>query len=216
MSRPSKARPPVLNLGTFLSVGRFFSASCVLEGYECQSPGDSSELPGYLDTSLLPPKKSLSTIYMATHIRFLSDPPRPRYSARELQPWKLDSCVQTRSCRIGKARPCSYVLNKSTRAKSRGGYLCGEVRVCSICTRRASFSNPPRQTQTPFSRYMRHLRVEARSCMVCKGPDQGTVEGGKCNKVYSTYRSENRNLPRSTPRCGLRAISVTGSCLGPR
>jgi len=30
----------------------FFSASCVLEGYECQSSGDSSELPGYLNTSL--------------------------------------------------------------------------------------------------------------------------------------------------------------------
>jgi hypothetical protein len=29
-----------------------FFASCVLEVYECQSPGDSSELPGYLDTSL--------------------------------------------------------------------------------------------------------------------------------------------------------------------
>ena len=29
-----------------------FFASCVLEVYERQSPGDSSELPGYLDTSL--------------------------------------------------------------------------------------------------------------------------------------------------------------------
>ncbi len=54
-------------------------ASCVLEEYECQSPGDSSELPGYLDSPL--PEKS--TIYTATHIRFLSDPPRQRYSARE-------------------------------------------------------------------------------------------------------------------------------------
>jgi hypothetical protein len=34
-------------------MSRAFSASCVLEGYERQSPGDSSELPGYLDTSLL-------------------------------------------------------------------------------------------------------------------------------------------------------------------
>ena len=29
-----------------------FFASCVLEVYERQSPGDSSELPGYLDASL--------------------------------------------------------------------------------------------------------------------------------------------------------------------
>jgi hypothetical protein len=58
-------------------------------------------------------------------------------------------------------------------------------------------SDPPRQTQTPFSRCMRHLRVETRSCMVCKGQDQGRVEGGKCNKVYSTYRRL-LHLPRST------------------
>ena len=67
-SRPSKARRPVLNLGTFSS-GLFF-ASCVLEGYECQSPGDSSELPEYLDTSLLPEKKKLSTRLVRTSIFF--------------------------------------------------------------------------------------------------------------------------------------------------
>ena len=50
MSWPLKARRPVLNLGPFY--GGLFFASCVLEVYECQSPGDSSELPGYLDTSL--------------------------------------------------------------------------------------------------------------------------------------------------------------------
>jgi len=111
-------------------------ASCVLEGYECQSPGDSSELPGYLDTSLLPEK---NTIYVATHIYFLSDPPRQRYSTRDSQPRKLDSCMQTRNCR-SKARPCLHVL-KSTRAMSRGGCLSGKVRV-SIYTRQASFPNP--------------------------------------------------------------------------
>jgi hypothetical protein len=63
-----------------------FSASCILEGYECQSPGDSSELPGYLDISLLPPQEN--TIYPAsTHIRFLSDPPTP---ATLLSPTPLD------------------------------------------------------------------------------------------------------------------------------
>ena len=59
-----------------------FFASCVLKGNECQSPGDSSKFPGYLDTSLLPPEKN--TTYTATYINFLSDPPRQRYSAREL------------------------------------------------------------------------------------------------------------------------------------
>ena len=74
-------------------------ASCVLEGYERQSPGDSSKLPGYLDSSLLPEKKK-NSIYTATQISFLSIPPQQRYyTAREFQQWRQDSCVQTRSCR---------------------------------------------------------------------------------------------------------------------
>jgi hypothetical protein len=36
---------------------------------------------------------------------------------------------------------------------------------------------PPRQTQPPFSRYMRHLRVEARSCMVRKDWIRGGSRG---------------------------------------
>jgi hypothetical protein len=38
----------------FLSLWAFFNASCVLEGYECQSPSNSSELPGHLDAWLPP------------------------------------------------------------------------------------------------------------------------------------------------------------------
>jgi hypothetical protein len=155
-----------------------FSASCVLEGYECQSPGDSSELPGYLDTPLPPPKH-----YLPTRLRtsvFFPTPLKQRYSARA-QPWDLDSCVQTRSCHISKVHPCGHVLNESTRAKSRGGYLCGKLRV-SIYTRHVSFPNPLRQTQTPFGRYMRHLRAEAKSCMVCKGWIRGGSTGGNATQ----------------------------------
>ncbi|KAH9961714.1 hypothetical protein BC827DRAFT_255444 [Russula dissimulans] len=77
MSRPSKARHPVLNLGTFLFVGLFF-ASCVLEGYECQSPSDSSELPGHLDSSLPALSTTTSTVCTLTLFptHFETDPPR--------------------------------------------------------------------------------------------------------------------------------------------
>ena len=70
-------------------------ASCVLEGYERQSPGDSSKLPGYLDSSLLPERrKKKHSIYTTTHIRFLSNPPQQRYyTAREFQQWRQDTCV---------------------------------------------------------------------------------------------------------------------------
>jgi hypothetical protein len=61
---------------------------------------------------------------MATYICFLSDPPRQRYSAREVQLGKLDSCVQTRSCRIGKVRPCAHALSR--RVRSREGDICVE------------------------------------------------------------------------------------------
>ncbi len=56
-----------------LSMSWAFSASCILEGYECQSPSNSSELPGYLDASLPPSKNS---IYV--HPFSFSDPPRQR------------------------------------------------------------------------------------------------------------------------------------------
>ena len=104
-----------------LSMSWAFSASCILEGYECQSPGNSSELPGYLDTSPLPSKKQYLLHGYARPCPF-SDPPRQRYSARA-QPWDLDSCVQTRSCRIGKVRPSAHV---SRRGRSREEDICVE------------------------------------------------------------------------------------------
>ena len=82
---------------------------------------------------------------MATHIRFLSDPPRQRYSAREH-------------------------------------------------TRHASFLNPRRQTQPPFSRYMRHLRVE-QGLAWCARTGSGEGRGGEPNRMYSMYRSDDRRPP---------------------
>ena len=53
-----------------------FFASCVLEGYECQSPSNPSELPRYLDASLSP-KHYLSTFTSSNTPRPLQ-PSRPR------------------------------------------------------------------------------------------------------------------------------------------
>ena len=50
----------------------FFLPLASSEGYECQSPGDSSELPGYLDTSLPP-----ATIYASSTLHALSFFPTP-------------------------------------------------------------------------------------------------------------------------------------------
>ncbi|KAH9963327.1 hypothetical protein BC827DRAFT_1194928 [Russula dissimulans] len=52
-----------------LSFSGPFSASCVLEGYECQSSSNSSELPGCLDTSL--PALSTSTVVQSRSIYYL-------------------------------------------------------------------------------------------------------------------------------------------------
>ena len=126
-SRPSKARYPVLNLGTFISDGPSY-ASCVLEGYECQSPGNSSELPGYLDASLLPQKMTttaLSTRRLVPTSDFFPTPLDNVIPPRQFQPEEtrfLRADEEPR--RISKVRPSVHVLNESTRAKSRGGYLC--------------------------------------------------------------------------------------------
>lgn len=59
------------------------------------------------------------------------------------------------SRRINKVRPSIHVLNGSTRAKSRGGYLCREG------TSHDSYPQPPLdKTQTSFSRSVRRLRAE--------------------------------------------------------
>jgi len=57
----------------FYELGFFFLPLASSEVYECQSPGDSSELPGYLDTSL-PAQITLPTTY-STLIRFLFPTP---------------------------------------------------------------------------------------------------------------------------------------------
>jgi hypothetical protein len=116
-SWPSKARRPVLNLGTFLSW-----AFCLLRprGIRVPVPWRLVITPR-VSRRLAAARKERYLSYTATYIYFLSDPPRQRYSTREFQPRRLDSCVQTRSCRIGKACPCLRVLNESTRAMSSRG-----------------------------------------------------------------------------------------------
>ena len=103
------------------------------------------------------------------------------------------------------------MVKESTRAKSRGADLWGKSsRQYLPYTRRASFSNPPRQAQTPFSGsgYMRHLHVETRSCMVCKGWIRGGSRGaGSATKCTVRVVVTIIQLPRSTPPCGLRAIN---------
>src|SRR6266852_2937942 len=114
------------------------SASCVLEGYECQSPGNSSELPGYLDTSLPPSKKH----YLRTSVFFFRPLSTTLFRSRSTMGSRLLRANKKLSHRQSSSiRPC-----ESTRAKSRGGYLCGKVRI-SIYTRHASFPNHARQRQ---------------------------------------------------------------------
>ena len=60
-------------------------------------------------------------------------------------------------------RPCVHVLDESTRAKSRGGYLCGKGCV-SIYPAMSFLPTPLDKHKQPFSSHMRHLRAEARSC----------------------------------------------------
>jgi hypothetical protein len=159
-----------------------FFASCVLEGYESQSPGDSSELPGYLDTSLPPEKNTI--YYMAVHIHFLSDPPRQRYSTRE-------STTETRLLHADKElsskdRPCLHVL--SQRGRCREGDVC-EEKYALVSTPATLLPKPPSTNTRTFSRYMRHLRVETRSRMVCNWLDDGRVDSEGNATRCSGYRA---------------------------
>jgi hypothetical protein len=160
-----------------------------------------------------------NTIYTATHIRFLSDPPRQRHSARELQLGKLDSRVQTRSCRIGKVRPCAHVLNESTSAnlRSRGGYLFGEVRVIIDTRHASSFPNPPSTHTNTLQPLYATPACRSKVLHGVQGLDQGRGRGGE-NATKCTVRIVVMivHLPKSTPPCGLRVSAVTGSCPGPR
>jgi hypothetical protein len=132
-----------------------------------------------------------NTIYV--HPAFSFRPPsttlfrsRPTMGSRLLRADKKLSHRQGSSI-----RPC-----EPTRAKSRGGYLCAKVRI-SIYARHAPVPNHAGQTQTPFSRYMRHphAHAEARSCMVCKGWIGGGSKGGwggnstKCTGLSAISRS---------------------------
>ncbi len=191
-SRPSKARRPVLNLGTFLC-GPF--ASCVLEGYKCQSPGDSSELPGYLDSSPLPEK---NTIYSVVYIRFLSDPPRQTQTPLTLPSSPL-------------ARPCFRAQASHVNAEgSRGG--CNKV----YSTYRGDCRALPRST--PLMWPARHYSQWQPLRSATEGEDRreerrGDGDATKCTVriVATIVHSQDRHHS-----CGRRAITVSGYRLGPR
>src|SRR5882757_7408000 len=95
-----KARRPVLNLGIILHGGLLPLASS--EVYECQSPGNSSELPGYLDSSL--PARNATNVHIQRlrPLALFSDPPRQRYSARDLPVTEPDTraCASARSSSV--------------------------------------------------------------------------------------------------------------------
>src|SRR6266852_4272800 len=138
------------------------SASCVLEGYECQSPGNSSELPGYLDTSLPPSKKH----YLRTSVFFFRPLSTTLFRSRSTMGSRLLRADKKLSHRQGSSiRPC-----EPTRAKSRGGYLCGKVRI-SIYTRHASFHSHARQKT-----------------------GEGRRGAGECNKVCMADVHQSRHL----------------------
>ncbi|KAN0102478.1 hypothetical protein V8E52_011903 [Russula decolorans] len=63
------------------------------------------------------------------NIYVLSDPPRQRYSTRESQPRKLDSCVQT--C-ISKVRPCLHVERVYEGEVERGMSVRKKARSCIV------------------------------------------------------------------------------------
>jgi hypothetical protein len=112
--------------------------------------------------------------------------------------------VQTRNCRIGKARPCLRVLNKSTRAMSRGGCLQYEEKHALVSTPATLLPPAPldkrRRAAITFSRYMHHLRIEARPCMVCNGLDDGRVDcrrGGGGNATKCTVGIVQRRLQKT-------------------
>ncbi len=97
-SRPSKARRPVLNLGTFLVDGAFLPLASS-RGTSASPLATRQNSPG-IWTRRRCPKKTLSTLLHTSVL--LSDPPRTTLFRSRVQPWKLDSCMQTRSCRISK------------------------------------------------------------------------------------------------------------------
>jgi hypothetical protein len=121
------------------------------------------------------PQKRLST-RLRTSVFSLTTipPPRQHFSAREFQPWRPDSCVQTNELSHKQRSSKRPRVERVDEGKVERGDICVEkevVRVGIYARRHDSFPKPshPRQTQTPSSRDMRHLHAEAKSCMVRKG-----------------------------------------------
>ena len=118
--------------------------------------------------------------------------------------------MQTRSCRTGKVYPCAHVLNESTRAKSRGGYLRGKVRI-SIYARHAS-------SPTTLDKRNRPLAVICGTCVQkqrltwCARAGSGEGRGGETQQsergcrpppkidtsVWPARHCSHWQLPRST------------------
>jgi hypothetical protein len=146
-------------------------------------------------------RRFAAALKLSTYIRSLSDPPRQRYSART-QPWDLDSCVQTRSCRIGKVRPSAHVSRRG-RSREEDIYVQKYALVCTPAT----LLSP-----TTLDKHKRPSAVICDTRKQKQGPqlhgvqglDRRRSKGGgavECNKAYGAVVY----LPKSTPPCGLRA-----------
>ena len=87
--------------------------------------------------------------------------------------------------------PCLEVYE----GRYREGDVC-EEKYALVSTPATLLSPSPSTSTTTFSRYMRHLRVEAKSCydscMVCNGLDNGRVdsEGGMQQSVHCAVGME--------------------------
>jgi hypothetical protein len=90
-----------------------------------------------------------NAIYTTTHICSSFRPPSNNVIPLASPTMKTRLLHADKELSHRQGRPCVHVLNKSTRAKSRGGYLCGKVCV-SIYPATPFLPVPLRQTQTPF------------------------------------------------------------------
>jgi hypothetical protein len=101
--------------------------------------------------------------------------------------------MHTRSCRSGK-------LNESTRAKPRGGYLCGKVRI-SIYARHASFPNHARQPKHPSAVKCDTCAQKSKSAW-CAMAGSGEGRGGEiqqCERGCRRATSRSRHLHVCAP-----------------
>jgi hypothetical protein len=115
--------------------------------YECQSPSDSSELPGYLNASL-PALYSTST----TYITFFSNPPRQTTPER---PKSFSHEATT----LGAQQDIAPVLKGSTRGRPRGG----RRKYSTSYSNPSALSDSPRHSspheQSPSTMKTRHMRA---------------------------------------------------------